>query len=114
LGDQLDLFSLGSLALATPGAGSVNLFELSLDTVSDLNDLQAPDFILAKLSFDPFGIGISPLTFSATRLRDGGINGDRARLISQFFILLLAASTQRCPCRRLTGQQRFRYAPVEK
>jgi hypothetical protein len=30
LGDQLDLFGLGSLAGTTPGLGIVNLFELSL------------------------------------------------------------------------------------
>ena len=70
LGDQLDLFSFGSLTATTPGAGSVNLFELSLDSVDDLNNLQAADFILATLSYDAIGVGISPLTFSAVLLGD--------------------------------------------
>ena len=74
LGDQLDLFSLGSLTGTTPGVGSVNLFELSFDTVDDLNNLQAADFILATLSYDAIGVGISPLTFSAVLLGDA--NGD--------------------------------------
>src|SRR3990172_7939351 len=70
LGDQMDLFSFGSLTATTPGVGSVNLFEFSFDSVDDLNNLQAADFILATLSYDAIGAGISPLTFSATALGD--------------------------------------------
>ena len=56
LGDQLDLF------------------KLSFDGVDDLKNLQAPDFILAKLSFDAIGAGTSSLTFSGVTLGDA--NGD--------------------------------------
>jgi len=37
LGDQLDLFSLGSLTSATAGVGTANLFELSFDSQTDLD-----------------------------------------------------------------------------
>lgn len=70
LGDQLDLFGLGSLALATPSSVSINLFELSFDSVDDLNNLQAADFILARLLFDTAGAGISALTFKINALGD--------------------------------------------
>ena len=40
-GDQLDILGLGSLQIATPGTGIVNLYELSFDSVDDLNNLQA-------------------------------------------------------------------------
>jgi hypothetical protein len=53
-GDQLDLFSSGSITSTTAGAGLVELFELSFEAVSDLNGLQAPDLIPAKLTFAEF------------------------------------------------------------
>lgn len=72
LGDQLDLFGFGSIALATPSdpAGSVNLFELSFDLPEDLIDLQAASFTLATLSFDAVGLGSSNLTLGVISLGD--------------------------------------------
>jgi hypothetical protein len=70
LGDQLDLLGLGSLASATSGSGLVNVFELSFDSVDDLNNLQAADFILARLFFDAIAGGISPLTLNINALGD--------------------------------------------
>jgi hypothetical protein len=70
LGDQLDLLGLGSLASATPGSGLVNVFELSFDSVDDLNNLQAADFILARLLFDTASAGISALTLNINALGD--------------------------------------------
>jgi PEP-CTERM motif-containing protein len=75
LGDQLDLFGLGSLTSTPPSAGSVELFELSLDSPSDLDSFQAPDFILARLTFNTLGVGTSSLTFSGVVLADAA-NGD--------------------------------------
>jgi hypothetical protein len=63
-GDQLDLFRLGSIKLTDLGVGTVNLFELSLNSASILNWLQAPKFTLATLYFDPIAVGYSPLEFS--------------------------------------------------
>lgn len=60
LGNQLDLFGFGSINGATPGASAVNLFEVSLDFVSDLDTLQAGSFTLASLVFDasPVNVGL--------------------------------------------------------
>ncbi|MBL8227342.1 MAG: hypothetical protein JNL98_02650 [Bryobacterales bacterium] len=69
-GSQLDILGLGSIQSATLGFGSVNLFELSLDTVSDLNDLQAPAFVLATLTFDTLASGVSPVTINLNSLGD--------------------------------------------
>jgi hypothetical protein len=74
LGDQLDLFGLGSIFGTTPGAGTVNLFELSLDLPSDLDDLQAPGFILAILTLSALGAGDSPLDLTVNVLGDA--NGE--------------------------------------
>jgi hypothetical protein len=70
LGDQLDLFGLGSLTAATPGAGGVNLFQLSLDTIEDLDTLQAGAFTLATLTFNTVGAGTSALGLSLNTLGD--------------------------------------------
>src|SRR5262245_26187618 len=51
-GNQLDLFGLGSIRSVTPGEGSVRLFELSLDSPSDLDNLQIGSFTLATLTFN--------------------------------------------------------------
>lgn len=75
LGDQLDLFSLGSLTSwdnTTPG--TVNVFELSFDSATDLNTLQAANFTLATLTFSALSGGISPLSISINALGDA--NGD--------------------------------------
>jgi hypothetical protein len=74
LGDQLDLSGLGSVNSFTPGAGSVNLFELSLDLASDLDSLQADSFTLATLTFSGLSVGVSPLSISLNAIGDA--NGD--------------------------------------
>jgi hypothetical protein len=72
LGDQLDVQGLGAVSQVTPGTGTVELFEVSLDTVSDLNALQAGAFVLATLTFSAVGEGTSAVTVSpgATGLGD--------------------------------------------
>ncbi len=74
LGDQLDLFALGSLAGTTSGLGVVNLFELSLDSPADLDALQAGSFTLATLTFDTLAAGFSPLGISVNALGDANGN----------------------------------------
>jgi len=74
LGDQLDLFGLGSLTATTPGVGSVNLFELSFDLPDDLDNLQVGSFTLATITFDTVGIGTSSLGLNINALGDA--NGD--------------------------------------
>lgn len=70
-GNQLDLFGLGSIQSVTPGPGSVNIFELSLDSITDLNTLQATQFRLATLTFTTLALGSSsPITLSVNALGD--------------------------------------------
>lgn len=71
LGDQLDLFGLGSLT-AFDGSipGEVNLFELSLDLPGDLETLQAGAFTLATLIFNTLAVGTSPLDITINTLGD--------------------------------------------
>ena len=68
--NQLDILGLGSIQSSTLGTGTVNLFELSLDSPEDLNSLQADSFVLAYLSFDTLAFGTSPLNLSINALGD--------------------------------------------
>ncbi|GCA91898.1 cohesin domain-containing protein [Microcystis aeruginosa] len=71
LGDQLDLEGLGSTSGFSSLSNSiVNVFEVSVDQPNTLNLLQADSFILATLTFNSLGIGISPLTISNIILGD--------------------------------------------
>ncbi len=71
MGDQLDVLGLGSItSYDTSISGSINLFELSLDTVSGLETLQADSFTLATMSFNAVGIGNSTLGVSINSLGD--------------------------------------------
>lgn len=70
LGDQLDLWGLGSWTEVTPGVGTVSLYELSFDTVDDLNMFQADSFTLATLNFDTLALGTSPLNMTSYILGD--------------------------------------------
>lgn len=73
-GNQLDILGLGSIQSVTPGVGTVNLVELSLDLPDDLNTYQADSFTLATLTFGTLAIGTSPLEFIEAILGDE--NGD--------------------------------------
>jgi hypothetical protein len=70
LGDQLDLLSLGSVTVASPGTTRINLFELSLDAPEVLDSLQAGSFTLAGVTFDGIAPGTSPLTLRVHALGD--------------------------------------------
>lgn len=70
LGDQLDVFGLGSFTGSAPSLGSVNLFEISFDLPSDLDTLQAGSFVLATVIFDVIAIGTSALDVSIRSLSD--------------------------------------------
>jgi hypothetical protein len=74
IGDQLDLFGLGSVTGVTVGTGTVNLFQLSLDAAADLDALQAGSFILGTLAFQGLSGGSSAVGVQVTALADA--NGD--------------------------------------
>ena len=50
--------------------GTVNIFELSLDSASNLLKLQPTAFTLATLTFHTIGIGTSPVTISVHTIGD--------------------------------------------
>ena len=81
LGNQLDLFGLGSINSATPGIGTVNLFELSLDVPADLNLLQSENFTLATLSFSALSSGTSSLRININALGDAFGNPLPAQIV---------------------------------
>jgi hypothetical protein len=70
LGDQLNLAGFGTFASVTFGAGTLNLFELSLDSVADLNNLQAGSFTIATLTFTLLDFGTSAITPSVVQAGD--------------------------------------------
>ena len=70
-GDQVDISGLGDIQSVTPGTGTVEVFELSLDSPDELDSLQASAFTLATLTFDTLAAGTdSPVTMSANALGD--------------------------------------------
>jgi hypothetical protein len=75
LGDQLDPTGLGNtLNFSSPGFGTVELFDLSLDSASQLNGLQPASFILGSLAFDTIGTGTSSLDLTINALGDADGN----------------------------------------
>lgn len=70
LGDQLNLEGFGTFSSATAGAGTVDLQELSFDTVSALQSSQASGFTLVQLSFDALSTGSSALDLSINAVSD--------------------------------------------
>jgi hypothetical protein len=81
-GNQLDLFGLGDINAVTPGVGTVNLFELSLESATDLDSLQLGDFTLATLSFTALSGGSSPLSISVNALGDSDGDPLQADLVA--------------------------------
>jgi hypothetical protein len=69
-GDQLDLWMLESITEVTPGDGTVNLFELSLDSQDDLGLHQLGSFTMATLTFEAVGLGIGSLDITIKSLGD--------------------------------------------
>lgn len=70
LGNQLDLFNLGSIQSVQESIGTINLFELSLDTTADLIDIQADSFTLFSINFDAISIGTSGVSTAINSLGD--------------------------------------------
>jgi hypothetical protein len=70
-GNQVDISGLGDIQSVTPGVGTVEVFELSLDSAAELNSLQSSTFTLATLTFDTLATGTnSPVTLSVNALGD--------------------------------------------
>ncbi|MBC8024678.1 MAG: hypothetical protein H7Y89_01685 [Steroidobacteraceae bacterium] len=70
-GSGLDVLSLGSLQQVDSSlAGVVNLFELSIDSIEDLNTLQLDAFTLFTLTFNTVGVGTSIVGISPNAFGD--------------------------------------------
>lgn len=70
-GSGLDVLGSGdNLQESIVGANSVNAFELSLDTVDDLNNLQLGAFTLFTVAFDAIAEGTSELSLTLNSLAD--------------------------------------------
>jgi|ERR1019366_4936843 hypothetical protein len=81
LGDQLDPTGLGNtINFSSPGFGTVELFDLSLDSASQLNGLQPASFILGSLVFDTIGIGTGSLNLTINSLGDADGNSLAANI----------------------------------
>jgi hypothetical protein len=71
LSDQLDLMGASSLTSASVGPpNTLNLSEISFDSVNDLNTLQAGSFTLVTLGFTAVMQGVSPLGLNVNALGD--------------------------------------------
>ncbi len=81
-GNELDPLDLGlnPSAAALAGAGRLNLFELSLESATELKELQADSFILAVLNFDFLIAGSSQLSLNVNALSDA--NGDPLQAVA--------------------------------
>ena len=71
-GNQLDIWGLGGnpQGVSNVGPGVENIFEISLDLPSDLEDFQSGSFTLASLSFNTLAYGTSFLNITINDLSD--------------------------------------------
>lgn len=69
-GNQLDLGGFGSLQTSNLATGLLNLFELSFDDISLLNDTQAGEFTLFTIVFNSLAIGTGNFSLMANSMGD--------------------------------------------
>ena len=79
-GTGLDIVRLGSIQSVTHGIGTIEVFELSLDSIADLNTLQLDTFSLTAVTFQAIGSGASQLSLFANALSDASGNNLSATL----------------------------------
>ncbi len=73
---QLDIWGSGwnSLSANITSPGKLNVYDLSFDSKSDLNNYQANSFKLATITFDAVGVGSSILSIGSVTLGDAAGN----------------------------------------
>jgi hypothetical protein len=69
-GNGLNVLGLGSFNGYATATASVEVWDISLDSVADLNSLQADAFTLATLSFQAVGYGTGALGIDVIQLGD--------------------------------------------
>lgn len=70
----LDVLGLGSIQNSTTSLGSINISDISLDSVTDILNLQPNSFILATLNFQTLAIGTSNFVFTTNAIGDANGN----------------------------------------
>jgi hypothetical protein len=70
LSDQLNLEGFGTFSSATPGAGTLDLAELSFDSAATLQSSQASGFTMVQLTFDTKSAGFTALDLSINAVSD--------------------------------------------
>lgn len=70
LGSQLDLNVFGSIKSTSISSGLVQIDEVSFESPSDLDTLQAGEFALAYIRFNAIAVGIASLTLTVNELAD--------------------------------------------
>jgi hypothetical protein len=81
LGDELDPTGLGNtISFSSEGVGTVEVFDLSLDSAATLDALQPSAFTLGVLTFEAIGGGASSLELSVNALGDADGNSLSADL----------------------------------
>lgn len=89
-GSGLDVMGLGSIQTLTPGAGTLNFFELSMDSASDLLAYQSQSFKLATLIFTGLSTGDTSFDLSVNALADAAGNTIAAVPEPTSYAMLLA------------------------
>lgn len=69
-GSALDPLAMGSIRGTSNNLGRANLYEISLDSITDLVDNQPREFILATITFRAIGVGIGELNLTLNALAD--------------------------------------------
>ena len=83
LGDQLDLWGMGSMTDYGEDNDSINVFELSFDDPADLLAMQADEFVLATFTFTASAEGDSHVNIYVNDLSDAyGVESLAANTIS--------------------------------
>lgn len=83
LGNQLDLWGLGSMAEYAEGNDYINVFELSYDDSADLLAMQADEFVLATFTFTTASEGNSSIGVNINDLSDAyGTNSLSAETVA--------------------------------
>ncbi len=91
-GTQLDLGGTGSSQQIVPGAGTINLAEVSFDPAALLDASQLDSFTLATLAFIGLAPGTSALTLTLNALGDSG-GGALGASITNAAITVTSGST---------------------
>ena len=109
--DELDPTCGGNtINFINPGVGTVELFDLSLDSDTTLNALQPSSFILGVLTFDTLGTGASSVDVTINALGDADGNSLSASIQNGSVSVSSVSSVPEPPTIYLLGSALFAMA----